>query len=158
MLSASFGAVAAALLPLEYKQRIDRLCLWNPVLSLRRTFVDPELPWQTENFGGSVIKQALAEGGTLSIDNNFEVGRTFLEEAITLEIGDEFYQYTQPILVLHGDKDTYVSYEVARAICEGRKNCDFVRIPDSEHGFGRRDDEDLVIRLTTNFLSEIEAA
>jgi uncharacterized protein len=51
IVASSFGAVATSLSLPWLLERTGRLALWNPVLDLRRTFVNPELPWGLGNFG-----------------------------------------------------------------------------------------------------------
>lgn len=79
LLAASFGAVPTCL-SLPYREGVPRsLVLWNPVLDLHRTFVEPSLPWAVENFGPS--QQALlASQGFFSVEGTFEVGRVLFEE------------------------------------------------------------------------------
>lgn len=50
VVAASFAAVPVAL-SLPYLHDLAALVLWNPVLDLRRTFTQPELPWGVDNFG-----------------------------------------------------------------------------------------------------------
>ncbi len=79
VVAASFGAVPTCL-SLPYLEGVLRsLVLWNPVLDLHRTFVEPSLPWAVENFGPS--QQALlASQGFFSVEGTFEVGRVLFEE------------------------------------------------------------------------------
>ena len=155
IIAASFGAVPTGFLPKGHKNRISRLCLWNPVISLKRTFVEPELPWQTSNFGRQRLEKALAIDGQLSIDGSFRVGRKFIEEILSLDVEEQYAGYQQPMIVLHGDRDTYVSFDVARGFCEGFTNRKFFPIIGSEHGFGRVEDEAKVVEISTSFLLEV---
>lgn len=154
LLSASFAAVATACLPEKYKSRIKKLCLWNPVLSLPRTFVEPELDWQVKNFGRSKLEAKLAEKKTLLIDDSFAVGLPFMREVLSLDVIDKYTEYSQPILILHGDHDTYVSYDVAEEFSKSAPNREFLAVPGSEHGFGRTEDEELVLTATTSFFAK----
>lgn len=155
LLAASFGAVATGLLPASYKDRLDRLCLWNPVLSLKKTFVEPQLPWQFANFGREKLESAISARRNIKIDNAFEIGPGFMQEVIDIEMIERFSEFSQPICVIHGDRDTYVSYDVAQHFCSMAPNRKFVRVPESEHGFGRPQDEALVMKSTTEFFSEV---
>jgi alpha-beta hydrolase superfamily lysophospholipase len=49
--AASFGAVSTCLSLPYLESRLRSLVLWNPVLDLVHTFVEPELPWGRENYG-----------------------------------------------------------------------------------------------------------
>lgn len=112
LLASSFGAVSA-LASLRYL-RPDRLVLWNPILDVRRTFIEPELPWGRENFGPKQWAAAMRDGA-LVIDDSFEIGRTMLTELTRYHVSKAFIGSTMPALVVHGELDTYVSYDIARA-------------------------------------------
>ncbi|MGH9214039.1 MAG: alpha/beta hydrolase family protein [Acidimicrobiales bacterium] len=89
IVAASFGAVATSLSLPYLESRLRGLVLWNPVLDLRRTFVDPELPWGVENFGPSG-KRDLARLGYLLLDGEFRLGRVLFEEMRTYEPSSYF--------------------------------------------------------------------
>jgi uncharacterized protein len=73
IVAASFGAVVAVE-SLDYLAgRLTSLVLWNPVLDLRRTFLEPELPWGLENFGAAA-QESLHRNGYLLVDEGFELG------------------------------------------------------------------------------------
>ncbi|MGH3645892.1 MAG: hypothetical protein ACRDTM_01755 [Micromonosporaceae bacterium] len=57
------------------------LVLWNPVLDLRRSFVEPELPWGLENFN-LTQQERLGRDGFLLIDGEFALGRVLWEELL----------------------------------------------------------------------------
>ncbi len=57
VVAASFGAVSTCLSLPHLGGTLRSVVLWNPVLDLHRTFVEPTLPWAVENFGPS--QQAL---------------------------------------------------------------------------------------------------
>src|SRR5688572_4463684 len=59
IVAASFGAVSACLSLPYVHDRLTGLCLWHPVLDLKRTFIEPELPWQVRNFVSAGQEQFL---------------------------------------------------------------------------------------------------
>src|SRR5699024_7320364 len=114
VLAASFGAVSSSLLLPVLGTRIDSLVLWNPVLDLEHTFLNPELPWGMENFGPEQQRE-LDTSGCLWIDGEFPISPIMWRE---FSLYDPFSAYTSsrvPSLVVHGDQDTYVSYGIAKA-------------------------------------------
>ncbi|MEP4929507.1 MAG: alpha/beta hydrolase [Hyphomicrobiales bacterium] len=151
LLAASFAGVSTGLLSDLDKSRISKLCLWNPVVSLERTFVKPELPWQLSNFGKDKLLRAISEDTTLLIDGAFAVGPKFLKEVQELDAEAGLRSYTIPVLVVHGNEDTYVSYDIAKSLCSSLPSCSFVSVEGSEHGFGRPTDEALALQKTTDF-------
>jgi uncharacterized protein len=148
VVASSFGAVAV-LESLRYR-RLDRLVLWNPVLDLRRTFIEPELPWGSENFHAEAWRHAMADGALL-IDGSFEIGRTMLTELHRYHPGEVFARTTMPALIVHGDRDSYVSYEISLAAARTR-GCDFHTVTGSDHGFDSRIHEDEAIAVTVEWI------
>jgi pimeloyl-ACP methyl ester carboxylesterase len=124
IVAASFGAVSTALSLPYLDDRLTALVLWNPVLDLRRTFLDPELPWGRENFGPEQ-QEILRRQGHLCVDGEFQLGRVLFEEFRTYRPDEHFANSVVPALVIHGDRDTYVSYDIAMASANARRNCDF---------------------------------
>ena len=151
VVAASFGAVSTSLSLPWLGDRLDRLVLWNPVLDLLRTFVAPELPWGTENFSAEQQK-LLSSQGFLVMDGEFEVGRVLFEEFHHYQPLDYFVASSAPALVVHGDQDSYVSYDIARAAASGRGSCAFHTVAGSDHGFDSREQEDEAIEVTVDSL------
>jgi pimeloyl-ACP methyl ester carboxylesterase len=152
IVASSFGAVSA-LESLRYL-RPDRLVLWNPILDMRQTFIEPELPWGQENFGAERWEAAMRDG-TLMVDDSFEIGRTMLTELARYRPYDAFIESFTPALVVHGELDTYVSYEIARAAARTRAShavTDFHTVEGSDHGFDSREREDEAIVVTVEWI------
>jgi pimeloyl-ACP methyl ester carboxylesterase len=97
------------------------LVLWNPVLDLRHTFLQPELPWGVENFGPAQ-RELLQRQGYLLVDGEFALGRVLFEEFGRYRPAEPFLTSRQPALVVHGDKDSYVSYDIAKTAAQARSH------------------------------------
>ncbi|MEV6236733.1 alpha/beta fold hydrolase [Lentzea sp. NPDC051838] len=151
IIAASFGAVSTAVSLPWLRVDVERVVLWNPVLDLRRTFVEPELPWGTDNFNRDQ-QRFLQENGFLLIDGEFKLGRVMFDEFNRYQPAEDFVRDTRPALVVHGDQDSYVSYDVARDAAASRANCDFHTIVGSDHGFDSRHREDEAIKLTVDWI------
>jgi alpha-beta hydrolase superfamily lysophospholipase len=151
IVAASFGAVSACISLPWLADRLDRLVLWNPVLDLRRTFLSPELPWGRENFGPEQQK-LLADHGFLVLDGEFEVGRVMFEEFHHYRPLDFLMAAAVPTLVVHGDRDSAVSYEIAREAAFARPDTDFRTVAGSDHGFDTREREDEAVAVTERWL------
>ncbi len=152
VVAASFGAVSTCLSLGYLESRLRALVLWNPVLDLRRTFLEPSLPWGRENFGPTQRAQ-LASRGFLSIDGTFEMGRVLFEEMRHYHPLDYFVRSGVPALVVHGDRDSAVPYDVARSAADGRSRCDFHTVVGSDHGFDSREREDEAVEVTVSWLA-----
>ncbi len=151
IVASSFGAVSASISLPWLTDRINRLVLWNPVLDLWRTFLRPELPWGRENFSPDQQK-LLSVQGFLVLDGEFEVGRVMFEEFHHYRPLDFLMASAVPTLVVHGDRDTAVSYEIAQQAADARPDTDFHTVPGSDHGFDTREREDEAITVTAKWL------
>ncbi|MDQ2880628.1 MAG: alpha/beta fold hydrolase [Actinomycetota bacterium] len=122
IVAASFGAVSTCMSLPYVEGNVRALVLWNPVLDLRRTFIDPSLPWGVENFGRAQ-QELLSSQGFFLIDGAFAVGRVLFEEMRHYYPLEQFVRSRVPALVVHGDRDSAVSYGIARAAAQAR-GCD----------------------------------
>jgi len=132
-------------------RRPDQLVLWNPILDLRRTFIEPELPWGQANFTADAWRWAMTEGALL-VDGAFELGRALLTEFGRYRPGEVFGSSDVPALILHGDRDSYVSYDIAWAAAQAR-GCIFHTVAGSDHGFDTREREDEAIAVTVAWIT-----
>jgi alpha-beta hydrolase superfamily lysophospholipase len=157
VVAASFGAVAT-LLSLPYlEDRLSGLVLWNPVLDLSRTFVKPELPWGMANFSSDAQRQ-LHTDGYLTIDGQFRLGRVIFSEFSRYNPVSCFQASKVPALIVHGDRDSYVSFEIAQEAARARADCSFHAIAGSDHGFDGREHEDEAITVTVSWLTALVPA
>jgi alpha/beta superfamily hydrolase len=157
VVAASFGAVPT-LLAQEFltTKGLNAMVLWNPVLDLRRTFLEPELPWGLANFNPAAFAM-LRDGGYLDIDGAYRLGAPIFEEFEVLDPRSAFVAGGVQALVVHGDHDTYVSYDVARLACAERPDCEFHTVAGSDHGFDSREREDEAIAVTVGWLTNLSA-
>jgi pimeloyl-ACP methyl ester carboxylesterase len=132
------------------EEQLHGLVLWNPVLDLPGTFLEPELPWGLEDFTPG-RREALSSRGFLLVDEVFQLGRVLFEEFHTYRPDEAFARSRVPALIVHGDQDTYVSYGTARKAAI-RESCDFHMITGSDHGFDSRKREDEAIAVTLDWL------
>ena len=151
IVASSFGAVSTSLSLPWLEGRLDRLVLWNPVLDLRHTFLSPGLPWGQENFSPTQ-QDLLHSQGFLTIDDEFEAGRVLFEELRRYEPLPCLVASPIPALVVHGDRDSAVSYEIAQHAAATRPNTDFHTVRGSDHGFDTRQREDEAVETTTEWL------
>jgi alpha-beta hydrolase superfamily lysophospholipase len=79
IVATSFGAVSTTLSLRWLDSRMHGLVLWCPVLDLRHTFIEPELPCGVENFG-PLAQQQLDREGYLLVDDDFALGRVLFDE------------------------------------------------------------------------------
>ena len=153
IIAASFGAATALMLLEKYgTEGIESLVLLNPVLDLERTFLKPELPWAKRSFHEEGFR-SLKEKGYLLIDGHFRVGKSLIEEMETIRPYEVLRSLNLPTLTLHGDRDTFVSYDIARQYGRPNSRSRFVTIPGAEHGFGRPEDTRLLTETVVGWFA-----
>lgn len=153
VVAASFGAVATGLSLPWLSGRLAGLVLWNPVLDLRRTFLEPELPWGLANFGPEQQAE-LAARGQLPMNGRFPLGRVLFTELAHYRPLDAYAAAGTPALVVHGDRDGHVSFDIAREAAAAVPGWDFHPIPGADHGFHSPEHEPEAIAVTARRLSE----
>jgi pimeloyl-ACP methyl ester carboxylesterase len=149
LVGASFGAVSSVLYAAG-RDDLPCLVLWNPVLDLVKTFIEPVCPRPRRSFDAKNTA-FLDEHGYLPLDA-FKIGKPLVEEMRSIRPYERMREIVCPALTLHGDLDSYVPYEVARdnAVCNDRS--EFVTVAGAEHGFGARADRDVVIPATVEWM------
>lgn len=152
VVAASFGAVPT-MLCLPRLADIGRLVLWNPVLDLRHTFVEPTLSWGIQNFGPPQQRR-LADTGILTVDGEFTLGRELFCEFEQCRPLERFLSSAVPTLVVHGDRDTAVSYDIAADAARARPATELYTVAGSDHGFDSPEREDEAIAVTVDWLVE----
>jgi pimeloyl-ACP methyl ester carboxylesterase len=125
--------------------------LWCPVLDVCRTFIEPELPWAVENFGPDA-RQRLHGDGYLLVDGEFELGRVLFEELRHYRPSEALAASKTPALIVHGDQDSYVSYDVARKAAASRAGTDFHTVSGPDPGFDSPERESEAIDVTVDWL------
>lgn len=135
----SFGAVSACLSLDRFESALRGLVLWNPVLDIEGTFLNPSVPWGIKNFTGDQLT-ALQEQGHLSIGNQFKMGRVLYQELHRYDPGVPFRESSVPALVIHGDADEIVPYEDTRRVAD-QKGAEFYTVANGGHGFVKPDEQ-----------------
>lgn len=151
IVAASFGAVSTSLLARYLESRVSCIVLWNPVLSLRDTFTRPKTSWGRKNFSGHNIKNVFRTGA-FRIDGEFQVGVVFWEELHHFKPAATLAKTATPLLILHGDHDTYVPFGVAKHFAKRRPNTEFIAVVGSDHGFPTARSERFAIDQSVKFI------
>jgi len=122
------------------------------VLDLRRTFLEPELPWARQSFNATGYR-SLEERGYLLLDDAFRIGWVLVEEMRRYSPLTGFVSSVLPALIVQGDPDTYVSYDIAREAAASRPACDLVTIEGSDHGFDGVENERRAREATVGWMA-----
>lgn len=131
------GAVASELAKL-YPNDIKKLVLWAPAFNL---------PEAIEYLTG-VVKKAD------SYDHHgYEISDAFVEDIIPRDLYQNLDIYKNKLLIIHGDQDTTVPYEIHEKYLKEFINVDeFVTIKGGNHNFDKLPDIKKVLKISLDFL------
>lgn len=153
---ASFGGSISSLFVGKHPEAVGKLLLANPVLNYQNCFLEPNTEWGRENF--SNWQERIKETGFIEVGSHkYKIGPKFFEELSHYSPGESLKLYTGPLLIIHGDKDSYVSYDDAKHCFETLQNPNkkFVTIEGSGHGFDEEPHEtDVTGEIVEFFCSE----
>ncbi|MDP3726878.1 MAG: alpha/beta fold hydrolase [bacterium] len=107
---ASFGGGISALYAGQHNNQINALFLANPVLDYEKCFLKPTTPWAKEYFEN--VFERIDQYGFIEVGSRkFKAGRRLFEEMKNFKPCEELRKYKNPLLVVHGDQDSRVSYQ-----------------------------------------------
>ncbi len=149
---ASFGGGIAALYVGSHKDKIKKLFLANPVLDYGKWYLKPNTPWTKKYFINAL--ERIDKYGFIEVGSNkLKVGRKLFEEMKAYNPCEELKKYTNPLLIVHGDKDSIVAYQDVMAcfnsLPSGEKELKI--ITGSEHGFHEEPYETEVVAMIVSF-------
>ena len=155
IIAASFGAASTCLLLPYLHEQLHALVLWNPTLDLRRTFIEPELPWGKRNFNPDAV-QRLTSDGFLLLEGEYQIGRALYVELTAFDPLQRFIASPVRTAIVHGDRDTYVPYDVSARAAQQHRHCELITIEGADHGFDP-DKEDDAITPTVAWIDRVYA-
>lgn len=132
LLGASFAAGSVSLFSSAHPGLIEAIVLWNPVIDYQ-FLIRPKTKWAKEYWGERVFEQ-VSKFGFAKVEN-FKIGKPLLEEITSLEPWRLLQRLHIPILVIHGDKDTFVPYKDSVRYTRLIPNGKLETIKGAEHGF-----------------------
>ncbi|MDW5328680.1 alpha/beta hydrolase [Plantactinospora sp. KLBMP9567] len=156
LVATGFGAVPTLLSLPSLEDRLCGLVLWQPVLDLRETFLEPTLPWGQANFGPTA-RSTPDRDDYLLVDGEFELGWALLNEMDRHEPGRSLAASRVPTLIVHGDSDTHVSHGTSVAAATARQDCQLHSVRGADHGFDARRHEDEALDATVEWLTRLHA-
>src|SRR5205085_889989 len=102
---------------------------------------------------GPVQQKGLQDKEFLVVDGQFELGVLF-GEFTQYQLLADFLASRVPTLLVHGDRDTAVSYGIAAEAVQRRPDTQLHTVVGSDHGFDSREREDEAISVTVNWFIE----
>ena len=141
LVGASFGAPPAIFGAIRFRFSVCSLFLIAPVLSYRRTFVEPETEWAAELFSKKRLAD-LDRTGQLFMNDTFCIGHQLIGEMEVIRPDRELEYVNQPVTIVHGDRDSMVPYKVTAEVCRQMRNVEFVTLSGADHGYMQYGDEE----------------
>lgn len=140
----SQGGLTAALLAADHKDEVEALLMYYPAICapdyLRRGYM-MGVSFDTENVP-EYIEMYRGTG----------IGRKYVRDVITLDPWEEITRFEKPVLICHGTGDTIADISYSREAVKRYKDCRLLEIESGEHIFKVRENFDLAIRETIDFL------
>lgn len=140
VIGASFGA-APAIFSSVADERINRLCLFAPVLDYTRTFLEPTTKWAAASFNKSALELAY-KNGHLLLDGSFKIGVRLIEEMRLLSPIAALSATQSKVTIIHGDQDSMVPYSVSKKVALDNQKILLKSILNMDHGYIDIDDPD----------------
>jgi pimeloyl-ACP methyl ester carboxylesterase len=149
LVGCSFGAPPAIFTAINYKKYVSKVILISPVISYKDTFLEPRTEWAKSIFNKKTLSD-LKKKKKLFIDDNFPISYCLVEEMRIIQPELAIKDLKQNIILIHGDADSMVPYEVSRDISKKYNKIKFISIKGMDHGFMDEDDEEGVSRKSLN--------
>lgn len=152
LLGASFGgATVSSFLDMEHEE-IKTVVLWNPTLD-GSTFTEGKSPWAKRQLNKPNMERLSQEGHLILRPGKFRLGKVLFEELRSFSAYHPLSKTDLPILIIHGDKDSYIPYSDSVKATVVAKNCTLEIIEGADHGFSEKEEQD-VIEKTASWFSE----
>jgi pimeloyl-ACP methyl ester carboxylesterase len=137
----SFGAPPALFAAEQYPKTVDGVILIAPVLSYRRTFLQPETDWAKSIFNRTTLSR-LEKTNKLFINPKFPISSRLVEEMKIIKPESTLRDLDREIVVIHGDADSMVPFPASEDFAKANSKINLIPFPEMEHGFMDADDED----------------
>ncbi len=141
MVGCSFGAVPCLYASKEYSGIVKSVTLIAPVLSYRRTFLQPSTDWASAIFNKSSIEK-LFRTNKLPFSRKFACSMKLYKEMQSIQAKQFISEKALPVTIFHGDSDTMVPFYVSKEFSQEYNHIKFFQMKGMDHGFNDKDDED----------------
>ena len=149
MVGASFGAPPAIYIAKRHPDIIKGIILVAPVLSYKKTFLEPETEWAKSIFNKNTIDKMLI-AKQLFINDEFPISIRLVEEMKIIQPELAIREVNQDIVIIHGDADSMVPYNVSKHIAKLISKIEFITFEGMDHGFMYETDEEGTSDMSLN--------
>lgn len=149
IIASSFSGGLASYWAFENSNKIHSIVLLNPVLNYGEHMLFSKWFWNNDEI--SVKGNELLKTQGWLPHREFRMGPKLLDELSDLKLFEKTEHPSIPILVVHGSKDSVVSFEIAQKYSDFKNNSTFVIINGADHGFTSPNDDNLSHPDTIHF-------
>lgn len=137
----SFGGGLSAFWGATTKMEVSSVVMLAPVIDYKEDVLGQHGSIKGDKLTKSAATK-LAKNGFIEADG-FRYGDALVNELSFISGVEGLRRLKCPSLILHGDSDSIVPYESSERFVKLNSSCHLVNIPDTDHGFGVGDDDDL---------------
>lgn len=150
--AASFGASVALLAASRFRfDDFSRAVFWNPVTSYVNTFLHAKVEWGRTFFDQKSDDELAYREGTRIPESKFTIGPQMVMELLFYKPEEVIWSPDLPLLIVHGDADTYVPHSDAVAYQKrNRRAVKLHTLSGVDHGFDDKLDD--AMRMTAEWL------
>lgn len=139
-IATSFGAGPAILTASQIKEEVKSLILIAPVIDYKATFLQPKTEWAKASFNEEAFRE-LSKKGYLLLDEYYKLSPKLIEEFRLIKPYVALDSLNMPILLIHGEKDSMVPFEVSKQCAKRKRKLKFIPLPGADHGYVDAEDE-----------------
>ena len=140
LVGTSFGAGPVTLYAANAVQGVEAVVLIAPVLDYVKTFLEPRTPWASASFTREALA-SLDTRGYLVLDGDAKLSPLLIGEFRQVKPWEALSRVRAPCLIIHGDRDSMVPFEVSRDLAGGNPTVKLVTLKGADHGFTDADDD-----------------
>lgn len=137
----SFGGGVSAVWAAKNGDKVNLVILLAPVLDYEHDILG-QYGSLTEPGLSTALTERLAGKGYIDVDG-ISYGRALINELPLFSVKEDLKRLSCPALIIHGDLDSIVPYDLSREFVKHCQNCRLITISGTDHGFGVPADEDL---------------
>ena len=138
VIASSFGGGLSACWATRNQDMVKTLVLLNPLLDYARHMLYSKPFWKNGKLTTKGIKTLNTQGWLPH--GEFHMGKEMIDELLYIKPHQIMQSLKTPVLTIHGDCDSVVSFEDAKKYSLTNKNSSFVTIHGADHGFSHPKD------------------
>lgn len=133
---ASFGA-SITLLAISklHSCHFEKVVFWNPVTSFINTFVEPQVAWGSTFLGRQFYENFPSIEAVQVPETDFMLSAELAAELLYYPLERISWASDVPLLIIHGDRDTYVPYEDSVRFTADNPSVKLKTLTGADHGF-----------------------